>query len=83
MAISTLTPAATNSAIVLPSSISLGATEITYAHVGDACAIGAYTASLPFVTGAASQVAYTYKKHAWNILTLLIYIKQRMHSDQH
>ena len=72
MAIPTLTPAATNSAIVLPSSISLGAAETTYAHVGDACAIGAYTASLSFVTGAASQVAYTYKKLGGDILDIEI-----------
>ena len=72
MSLPTLTPAATTSAIVLPSTISLGATESTFAHVGDACAIGAYTASLAFVTGAATQVAYTYKKLGGDVLDLEI-----------
>ena len=72
MSLPTLTPAATTSAIVLPSSISLGASESTFAHVGDACAIGAYTASLAFVTGAATQVAYTYKKLGGDVLDLEI-----------
>ena len=70
MALPTLTPKATTSAIVLPKSVSLG--ETTTAHIKDACAIGAYTASAGFLTGAATQVAYTYKKLGGDILDLEI-----------
>ena len=70
MALPTLTPNATTSAIVLPKSVSLG--ETTTAHIKEACAIGAYTASVGFLTGAATQVAYTYKKLGGDILDLEI-----------
>lgn len=70
MALPTLTPKATTSAIVLPSSVSLGAT--TEVHIKDACAIGTYTGSLGFLTGAASQVAYTFKKLGGDVLDLEI-----------
>ena len=70
MAIPTLTPTSTTSAITLPSSVTLGAT--TEVHIIDACAIGAYTGSLGFLTGAASQVSYTYKKLGGDILDLEI-----------
>ena len=70
MALPTLLPTAKTSAIVLPSSVTLGAT--TTAHIKDACAIGAYTSSVGFLTGAATQVAYTYKKLGGDILDLEI-----------
>jgi len=70
MAIPTLTPTSTTSAITLPSSVTLGAT--TEVHIIDACAIGAYTGSLGFLTGAAAQVSYTYKKLGGDILDLEI-----------
>ncbi len=72
MALPTLTPTSTNSAIVLPSSVPLGEAELTYTHVNDACAIGVYAESLDFVTGAAAQVAYTYKKLGGDILDIEI-----------
>ena len=70
MSIPTLTPTATTSAITLPSSVTLGATA--EAHIKDACSIGAYTASLDFLTGAVAQVAYTYKKLGGDVLDLEI-----------
>ena len=63
MALPTLTPAATDSAIVLPKT---GSTE----NVADACPIGAYTSSASFVTGAVAQVAYTYKKLGGDVLDI-------------
>ena len=70
MAIPTLTPTSTTSAITLPSSVSLGAT--TEVHIKDACAIGTYTGTLGFLTGAVAQVSYTYKKLGGDVLDLEI-----------
>jgi len=63
MALPKLTPAATTSAIVLPVT---GATG----NVAAACPIGAYTGSANFLNGAASQVAYTYKKLGGDVLDI-------------
>ena len=63
MAVPTLTPPAKTSAIVLPSS---GSTE----DVAAACPIGVYIESDDFLSGAAAQVAYTYKKLGGDILDL-------------
>lgn len=65
MAVPTLTPAAKTSAIVLPAN---GSTE----RVSNACPIGVYTGSADFLSGAAAQVAYTYKKLGGDILDLEI-----------
>ena len=65
MAVPTLTPPAKTSAIVLPSS---GSTE----DVAAACPIGVYIESDDFLSGAAAQVAYTYKKLGGDILDLEI-----------
>tara|TARA_R100001082_G_scaffold45205_1_gene24120 strand:+ start:399 stop:1673 length:1275 start_codon:yes stop_codon:yes gene_type:complete len=62
MAIPTLTPASTNSAIVLPASVSFNGASPADSVVSDACPIGYYTGSAQFVSGAIAQVAYTYKK---------------------
>ena len=62
MSYPTLTPSATTSAIVLPASG-------TYADVTSSLAIGYYT-SRPFVSGAVSQVAYTYKRLGGDILDI-------------
>ncbi len=70
MSLPTLTPASTTSAIILPKSVTLG--ETTTAHIKEACAIGAYTSSVGFLTGAATQVAYTYKKLGGDVLDLEI-----------
>ncbi len=70
MALPTLTPTATTSAITLPSSVSTNATIET--HIKDACSIGAYTGSVAFLTGAVAQVAYTYKKLGGDVLDLEI-----------
>ena len=70
MPIQSLTPATTTSRITLPSSVSTGAT--TEVHIKDACSVGAYTGSVSFLTGAASQVSYTYKKLGGDILDLEI-----------
>jgi len=70
MSLPTLTPASNTSAIILPESVTLG--ETTTAHIKDACAIGAYTGSVGFLTGAATQVAYTYKKLGGDVLDLEI-----------
>tara|TARA_Y100001973_G_scaffold55721_1_gene82357 strand:+ start:80621 stop:81892 length:1272 start_codon:yes stop_codon:yes gene_type:complete len=60
-----LTPASSASAIVLP----ITGTE---GDVADACPIGVYTASVDFLSGAAAQVAYTYKKLGGDILDIEI-----------
>ena len=70
MPIPNLTPTSTTSRITLPSSVSTSATLET--HIKDACSIGAYTGSVGFLTGAAAQVAYTYKKLGGDILDLEI-----------
>lgn len=65
MSLPTLTPTSTVSAIILPKT---GSTD----NVASACPIGAYTASVDFITGAAAQVAYTYKKLGGDVLDLEI-----------
>jgi len=63
MAVTTLTPASTTSAIVLPSSGS----EV---EVALSCPIGVYTGSYDFLSGAAAQVPYTYRKLGGDILDI-------------
>ena len=65
MAFPTLTPSSTTSAITLPSTGSTG-------DVATALAIGFYTGSAAFITGAASQVAYTYQRLGGDILDIEI-----------
>ena len=65
MALPTLTPASNTSATILPKT---GSTS----NVVAACPIGVYTASAGFVSGAAAQVAYTYKKLGGDVLDLEI-----------
>ena len=55
MAIPTLTPKSTTSAIVLPATGAAGS-------VAGECPFGMFTGSVDFLSGAAEQVAYTYKK---------------------
>ena len=63
MALPTLTPTSQTSAIILPASG-------TYSRVAAACPIGAYTASVDFLSGAMAQVAYTYKKLGGDVLDI-------------
>ena len=63
MAVPTLTPTSQTSAIILPA----GGTE---ADVANACPIGAYTSSADFLSGAAAQVSYTYKKLGGDVLDI-------------
>ena len=65
MARPTLTPSQTTSAITLPSTG-------TAAYVASHLPIGVYSASLDFVSGAADQVAYTFKKLGGDVLDLEI-----------
>jgi len=65
MAIPTLDPKSTISAIVLPATGSPGS-------VSGECPFGMYTGSAQFLSGAAEQVAYTYKKLGGDILDLEI-----------
>ena len=65
MAFPSLTPTSTTSAIVLPSTGS-------EADVADTLAIGFYSSSEPFLTGAAAQVAYTYQRLGGDILDIEI-----------
>jgi hypothetical protein len=58
-----LTPSSTNSAIILPSTGS-------HSEVASSLAIGYYTGSAAFVTGAASQVDFTYKRLGGDILDI-------------
>ena len=64
MSLPTLTPTSTTSAIVLPQTSSDSAAVIT-----GSLAIGSYT-SAAFVTGAMSQVAYTYKRLGGDVLDI-------------
>ena len=61
MAKPTLTPASTTSAIVLPASGN-------FDNVAAACPYGMYTGSVGFLSGAQTQVAYTYKKLGGDVL---------------
>ena len=63
MSLPELTPTSQTSAIILPITGTAG-------NVADACPIGAYTGSVEFLTGAAAQVAYTYKKLGGDILDI-------------
>jgi len=63
MAIPTLTPVSTTSAITLPST---GSTAL----VASNCPIGVYTGSFDFLSGASDQVAYTYQKLGGDILDI-------------
>ena len=73
MALPTLTPASQTSAIILPanaSSVLADTIEAKNTEVAEACPIGAYTGSVDFITGAVSQVAYTYKKLGGDVLDI-------------
>ena len=59
----TLTPSSTTSAVILPSSGN-------YSNVAAACPYGMYTGSVGFLSGAQTQVAYTYKKLGGDILDI-------------
>ena len=63
MAIPTLTPVSTVSAIILPAT---GSTSF----VASKCPIGVYTASADFLSGASDQVAYTFQKLGGDILDI-------------
>jgi hypothetical protein len=63
MAFPSLTPSSTTSAIVLTST---GSTDL----VKDSLAIGFYTGSVAFITGAAAQVAYTFKRLGGDVLDI-------------
>ena len=63
MAIPTLTPVSTVSAIILPAT---GSTSF----VASKCPIGVYTASFDFLSGASDQVAYTFQKLGGDILDI-------------
>ena len=65
MAIPTLTPKSTVSAIVLPATG-------TAASVAGQCPFGMFTGSAEFLSGAADQVAYTFKKLGGDVLDLEI-----------
>ena len=65
MAVPTLTPPATTSAIVLPATGTIDS-------VAAACPIGVYTTSNDFLSGAAAQVGYTFKKLGGDVLDLEI-----------
>ena len=65
MAIPTLSPASTISAIVLPATGSPGS-------VAAECPFAMFTGSVEFLSGAAEQVAYTFKKLGGDILDLEI-----------
>ena len=64
MSLPTLTPTSTTSAIILPETSSDSAAVIT-----GSLAIRSYT-STAFVTGAMSQVAYTYKRLGGDVLDI-------------
>jgi len=70
MAIPTLTPASTKSAIVLPESVAFTGLAPQSTDVAAACPIGFYTASAGFISGAVAQVAYTYKKLGGDVLDI-------------
>lgn len=63
MAVPTLTPASTLSAVVLPSAGNLG-------DVAAALPFGIYSTSTSFISGAADQVAYVYKKLGGDVLDI-------------
>ena len=63
MALPTLTPTSQTSAIILPITGSP-------ANVADACPMKVYNSSQEFLTGAAAQVAFTYKRLGGDILDI-------------
>jgi len=63
MSVPTLTPSSQTSAIVLPATG-------TANDVASAVPFGMYTGSVDFLTGAATQVAYTYKKLGGDVLDI-------------
>ena len=63
MALPTLTPTSQTSAIILPSTGS-------EADVAAACPIGVYNSSDQFLSGAAAQVAFTYKRLGGDVLDI-------------
>ena len=63
MSVPTLTPSSQTSAIVLPATG-------TANDVATAVPFGMYTGSVDFLTGAATQVAYTYKKLGGDVLDI-------------
>ena len=63
MSLPTLTPTSETSAIILPITGSP-------ADVAAACPIGAYNDSTEFLSGAAAQVAFTYKRLGGNVLDI-------------
>jgi len=63
MAVPTLTPASTLSAVVLPSAGNL-------ADVPSALPFGIYSNSAAFISGAADEVAYVYKKLGGDVLDI-------------
>lgn len=65
MAFPTLTPTSQTSAIILPSTGTAG-------DVADTLPIGVYASSIDFLSGAAAQVAYTYKKLGGDVLDIEI-----------
>jgi hypothetical protein len=63
MSLPTLTPTSTTSAIILPST---GSTD----SVSSALPIGVYSNSAQFITGAAAQVAFTFKRLGGDVLDI-------------
>ena len=63
MSLPKLTPTSKTSAIILPASG-------TFSRVAAACPIGAYTGSVEFLSGAAAQVAFTYKRLGGDVLDI-------------
>tara|TARA_Y100001938_G_C7854049_1_gene312258 strand:- start:47 stop:463 length:417 start_codon:yes stop_codon:yes gene_type:complete len=63
MAFPSLTPSSTTSAIVLTST---GSADL----VADTLAIGFYSGSVAFLSGASAQVAYTYKRLGGDVLDI-------------
>tara|TARA_R100000234_G_scaffold116370_1_gene93396 strand:- start:256 stop:1530 length:1275 start_codon:yes stop_codon:yes gene_type:complete len=63
MAVPTLTPKSQTSAVVLPATGTPG-------NVASAVPFGIYTGSIDFLSGAATQVAYTYKKLGGDVLDI-------------
>jgi len=70
MSLPTLTPISNTSAVILPKSVSHTGVAPKDTDVADACPIGYYTGSASFVSGAISQVAYTYKKLGGDVLDI-------------
>ena len=63
MAFPSLTPTSTTSAITLPAT---GSED----DVASSLAVGFYSGSMPFLSGAAAQVAYTYKRLGGDVLDI-------------